>query len=299
MPPAIVLRSLSKRFGSVVAVDDLDLEVEAGAVFGFLGPNGAGKTTTIRMMMGFITPTAGSVRLLGREISRDPGDVLARIGSLPGEFGLWHGLNGQEVLDYLADLCPRPAADQRSLIDLFELSQRDLARPVRSYSRGMRQKLGIIQAFQHRPDLVVLDEPTEGLDPLMQDLFLDLLRSFASAGGTVFMSSHILSEIEAIADLVGVIRQGRLVKLGSPIDLAGEHIHIARLVLRDPSADLTRLRAVEGLDAFSLDGPLLRFQIRGPIAPALQAIAELDLLSCTIEPPKLSNAFIDLYRGEG
>jgi ABC-2 type transport system ATP-binding protein len=297
--PAIEISALSKSFGSIDAVKDLDLEVSPGTVFGFLGPNGAGKTTTIRMMMGFITPSAGSVELLGQRISRDPGEVLSRVGSLPGEFGLWHGLNGNEVLSYLGDLNPRPPVDRGILIERFGLSSHDLSRPVRSYSRGMRQKLGIIQAFQHRPELVVLDEPTEGLDPLMQERFLELLREFTAGGGTVFMSSHILSEVEAVADVVGVIRSGRLAKLGSPQELAGEHIHAARLVLADPSGDVAAIAELESVEGFTMEGSLVRFHIRGDTSDALRAIAELELLSCTIEPPRLSDAFIELYREEG
>lgn len=299
MPSAVAIDALTKHFGPVVAVDDLSLSVEEGEVFGFLGPNGAGKTTTIRSMLGFITPTRGSVALLGSAISRDPGPVLERIGSLPGEFGLWHGLDGNQVLDYLAALNPRPARRRADLLDRFQLSGRDLGRPVRTYSRGMRQKLGLVQAFQHEPELVILDEPTEGLDPLMQERFLELISSFRDAGGTVFMSSHILSEVEAIASRVGVIKQGRLLKLGRPADLAGEHLHVARLVLRDPEASLEPLERTEGVEGLSHEGATVRLAIRGEIGPALRALGDLELMSCTVEPPRLSDAFLELYREGG
>jgi ABC-2 type transport system ATP-binding protein len=193
---AIEVEGLVKRYGRKVAVDGVSLSVPDGQAFGYVGPNGAGKTTTIRCMLGFVRPSAGQVRILGHDVATDLNAVLAEVGHLPGEFGLWPQMTGDECLDYLGALQRRPLVRRRGLCDRLELSRAELRRQVRMYSRGMKQKIGIIQAFQHEPRVLVLDEPTEGLDPVMKDRFVGLLAEHRQAGGTVFLSSHILSEVE-------------------------------------------------------------------------------------------------------
>jgi ABC-2 type transport system ATP-binding protein len=205
---------LRKLYGDVVAVDGVSLTVEEGEAFGYLGPNGSGKTTTIRCLLGLVTPTEGELRVLGRRVDHDLQGILAEVGYLPGEFGLWPSMTGAEVMEYLGDLHPGPPRRRRELCERFDLSEADLGRQVRFYSRGMKQKVGIVQAFQHDPHLVILDEPTEGLDPVMKDRFLSLLQEHTADGGTLFLSSHILSEVELATDRVSILRKGTMVRVG-------------------------------------------------------------------------------------
>jgi ABC-2 type transport system ATP-binding protein len=212
---AIETHDLGKRFarGRVVALEDLDLEVAEGEVFGFLGPNGAGKSTTIRLLLGYLHPTTGSATVMGHDIGRGSVAIRRDVGYLPGGIAFWDGSSGERVLDELAAMSGRPPVRRAALLDRLELSGATLRRPVRDYSRGMRQKLGIVQALQHDPALAILDEPSEGLDPLMQRAFYEILDDLRAAGRTIFFSSHVLSEVERVCDRVGIVRRGRLVAL--------------------------------------------------------------------------------------
>ena len=294
---AIEIEGLVKRYGRTVAVDGVSLAVEEGETFGYLGPNGAGKTTTIRCLLGLIRPTGGRIRALGRSIDRDLPAVLAEVGHLPGEFGLWPQMTGRECLDYLARLHPRPADRQRELCDRFELSGTDLDRQVRLYSRGMKQKVGIVQAFQHAPVLAVLDEPTEGLDPLMKERFVDLLAEHRRDGGTTFLSSHILSEVEQAAGRVGVVREGRLVRVGPTHDLTGEQIRHCSLVLKD-SADPSSVLSAAGATDVRLDGGRWFFDVSGDMEPLMRALGGLPVQEFLSVPERLEEAFFDVYAGD-
>ena len=210
---AVRTRGLTKRFGSRTAVDALDLEVPIGSVFGLIGPNGAGKSTTMRMLIDVLRPSAGSVSVLGRSPRRGGARLRRRIGYLPGEVTLPPG-TGRAVLRHLADLTGSSTADRRSE-ELAERLDVDLGRSIRTLSKGNKQKIAIIQAFAHDPDLLLLDEPTSGLDPLVQQTFLDLVREARDAGRTVFLSSHVLSEIQHVADSAAVLNRGRLVTVSS------------------------------------------------------------------------------------
>ena len=203
---------------AVRALTDLSLEVHEGEIFGFLGPNGAGKSTTIRLLLGFLHATSGRAQVLGHDIATESEEIRRRTGYLPGGIAFYDSMTGNEQLRYLAALDGQPAPLRDELIDRMELSQRDLGRQIRDYSRGMRQKIGIIQAFQNDPELAILDEPTEGLDPLMQRSFYDILEDRKRAGRTIFFSSHILSEVERVCDRVAIVREGELVAL---TDVAG------------------------------------------------------------------------------
>ena len=185
---------LTNRYGSKVGVKDLDLVVQEGEIFGFLGPNGSGKTTTIRLLTGFLRPTSGTPSILGMDAWRDSHRLKQELGFLPDEPSLYEDMRGTDLLDFLAHLQKKEPLLRDRLCDQLELSQQDLARPIREYSRGMKQKLAIIQALQHDPTFLVLDEPTEGLDPLMQQAFFHVLQDLQQKGRTVFMSSHILPE---------------------------------------------------------------------------------------------------------
>jgi ABC-2 type transport system ATP-binding protein len=191
----------------------LDLSVNAGEVHAIMGPNGAGKSTLIRLLLGFLHPTAGRATVLGHDIERDSVVIRRRTGYLPGGIAFWDNLTGDRLLDELAGLSGAKPVLRASLIEQLELAPEALRRPVRTYSRGMRQKLGIIQAIQHDPELAILDEPSEGLDPLMQRAFYEVLEELKAAGRTIFFSSHVLSEVERVCDRVAIVRSGRLVAL--------------------------------------------------------------------------------------
>jgi ABC-2 type transport system ATP-binding protein len=211
--PVIVASGLSKDFGGGRGLFGLDLEVARGEVFGFLGPNGAGKSTTMRLLLDLIRPTAGSARILGLDTRKESVEIRRRVGFLPGDLALYPKLTGRAQLDYLAQL--RPGVDQRvrdSLVDRFGA---DLDRSIRQLSTGNRQKLGLIQAFMHEPELLILDEPIAGLDPLVQQSFHALLGEVSAQGRTVFLSSHTLSEVERVTDRLAILREGRLVVVDS------------------------------------------------------------------------------------
>ena len=281
--------------GDVRALEDLTISVSEGEIFGFLGPNGAGKSTTIRLLLGFIHPTAGSASVLGLDIVRDSVAIRRRVGYLPGGIALYDSLTGERLLDYLGDLTGRPSVRRRELLDRLELSDRTLRRPVRDYSRGMRQKIGIIQSLQHDPELAILDEPTEGLDPLMQRAFYGILDDLKAAGRTIFFSSHVLSEVERVCDRVAIVRRGRLVALQ---DVASLLEHRKRNVeVRAASDDAPALDGVPGVSAVSrtADGRIT-CQLEGDVGPFLTAIAGHRIVDLTIEPAHLEEAFLELYQ---
>jgi ABC-2 type transport system ATP-binding protein len=280
--------------GEVRALEDLSIAVREGEIFGFLGPNGAGKSTTIRLLLGYLHPTAGSASVLGLDVVRESVAIRSRVGYLPGGIALYDSLSGERLLDYLGELTGRPPVRRAELLDRLELSARTLRRPVRDYSRGMRQKIGIIQALQHDPELAILDEPTEGLDPLMQRAFYAILDDLKAAGRTIFFSSHVLSEVERVCDRVAIVRRGRLVALQ---DVASLLEHRKRNVeLRAADGDLPVLEGVAGVSGLgrTADGRLT-CQLEGDVGPFLAAIAGHRISDLTIEPAHLEEAFLELY----
>jgi beta-exotoxin I transport system ATP-binding protein len=306
---AITTRALTKHYGhrelpihrpgrpavsQVRALEDLSIAVHEGEIFGFLGPNGAGKSTTIRLLLGFLHPTSGSGSVLGLDIVRDSVAIRSRVGYLPGGIALYDSLSGERLLDYLGALTGRPSTRRAELLDRLELSARTLARPVRDYSRGMRQKIGIIQALQHDPELAILDEPTEGLDPLMQRAFYAILDDLKAAGRTIFFSSHVLSEVERVCDRVAIVRRGRLVALQEVASLL-EH-RKRNVELRAADGDLPALDGVAGVSglAHTADGRLT-CHLEGDVGPFLAAIAGHRISDLTIEPAHLEEAFLELY----
>ncbi|MEO5941055.1 MAG: ABC transporter ATP-binding protein [Candidatus Limnocylindrales bacterium] len=280
--------------GEVRALEDLSIAVHEGEIFGFLGPNGAGKSTTIRLLLGFLHPTAGSASVLGLDIVRDSVAIRSRVGYLPGGIALYDSLTGERLLDYLGALTGRPSVRRAELLDRLELSARTLDRPVRDYSRGMRQKIGIIQALQHDPELAILDEPTEGLDPLMQRAFYAILDDLKAAGRTIFFSSHVLSEVERVCDRVAIVRRGRLVAL-QEVESLLEH-RKRNVELRAADGDTPTLEGVAGVSGLSRtsDGRIT-CQLEGDVGPFLAAIAGHRITDLTIEPAHLEEAFLELY----
>jgi ABC-2 type transport system ATP-binding protein len=308
--PAIETFGLAKQYGGLVssigrrglarsagvrALDDLDVTVQPGEIFGFLGPNGAGKSTAIRLLLGFLHPTAGRASILGLDSVRASVEIRRRVGYLPGGIAFWDNLSGERLLDELADLSGRPPIRRAALLDRLELSAATLRRPVRDYSRGMRQKLGIIQALQHDPELAILDEPSEGLDPLMQRAFYGILEDLRAAGRTIFFTTHVLSVVERVCDRVAIIRLGRLVALEEVPALLARRKRNVELRLAGPPPVLA---AVPGVSDIAAGDGWLTCRLEGDVGPFLRAIADSAIHDLTIEPARLEEAFLEFYEAD-
>ena len=295
-PTAIIsTRALTKHYGRVAALEDLTLEVQPGEIFGFLGPNGAGKSTTIRTLLGFLHPTAGSASVLGLDIVEESVEIRRRTGYLPGGVALYDSMTGEQVLEYLARLQGREAHRRDELVDRLRMPAADLRRKVRDYSRGMRQKIGVIQALQHDPELAILDEPTEGLDPLMQQAFYGILADLRAEGRTIFFSSHVLSEVERVCDRVGIIRHGRLMAVHGVRELLARRRRRVSIQWRGAAPDPGTL---PGLDDVTVDGDRLFGTLHGDVSEFVRAIASPSLEDLTIEPASLEEAFLEYYADE-
>ncbi|MGO1770138.1 MAG: ABC transporter ATP-binding protein [Microbacterium sp.] len=296
MPPIIRCEKLTKRFGSFTAVHDLDLDLEPGTVLGFLGPNGAGKSTTIRMMLGLSTPSSGTVRLFGEDPLRDRA-VRARVGYSPGELRLDDRLTVATTLKSWARLRGGVAEKFRdSLIDRLGVQ---VDRHVRGLSTGNRRKLALVGALMSRPELLILDEPTNGLDPLVQNEFMSILEEVTASGTSVLLSSHILSEVERIVDRIVVIRGGAIVADGTTDELRGGATQEYRAVFTDSPPEPSKLAVLSG--AQSVDSPRageLRIQWAGPPRELLRKLAEYELESLTAPEPDLETAFMSYYRND-
>src|SRR5262249_5033793 len=265
--PAIEPLRLEKKFpNGVQAIADLDLRVEQGEVFGYLGPNGAGKSTTIRLLLDLIRPTAGRVLVLGRDSRRDGVRARRRMGYVPGDLRLSDRLTAREQLDSLTRL--RGGVDDRLRERLCERFGVVLDRPIRHLSKGNRQKVGLVQAFMHRPDLIILDEPSSGLDPLLQAELRSLVRETAADGRTVFLSSHSLDEVQHVADRVGIIRAGRLADVDSVERLRERALRHVTIVFADP-VDASRFAALAGVRVENADGKVLRLSAPEPAMDAV------------------------------
>jgi ABC-2 type transport system ATP-binding protein len=296
---AIAAEGLTKHYAAgdrpIRALEDVTLDVREGEIFGFLGPNGAGKSTFIRLLLGFLHATSGGASVLGLDIGRDSVAIRARTGYLPGGIALYDGLTGERQLDYLAALSGRPSIRRAELCDRLELSGATLRRPIRDYSRGMRQKIGIVQALQHDPELAILDEPSEGLDPLMQRAFYEILDGLRAAGRTIFFSSHVLSEVERVCDRVAVVRAGRLVALEDVGTLLARRRRRVELRLAGPGPDLA---TVPGVSNLVVRGDLVTCDLEGDPRAFIAALAGAPVADLTIEPARLEDAFLELYESD-
>jgi ABC-2 type transport system ATP-binding protein len=291
--PVIEADGLTKYYGQTRGIEDLNFRLEPGEVFGFLGPNGAGKSTTIRTMLDLIRPTRGRIKVFGLDPRVDGAAVHARIGYVPGEFGLYERLTGREYLETFGSF--RGGVDAGRIEDLADRLTIDLHRKIRELSHGNKQKLGLIQAFMHEPDLLVLDEPTQGLDPLVQQTFFALIDEARSRGASVFLSSHVLPEVERVCDRVAIVREGRLVSVSDIESLKASALR--RLELRFdrpvPPETFASLASVVGVEGH---GNALLLTIRGPVDEVIKEAARHTVVSVASHEPSLEEIFLHIYR---
>jgi ABC-2 type transport system ATP-binding protein len=293
--PVISTTDLTKFYGKDLGIIDLHLEVYEGEIFGFLGPNGAGKTTAIRLLLDFIRPTQGSAQIFGFDSRKDGIKIKKRVGYLPGELELYHHLTGEELLIFMAHL--RHGVDWDLVDSLVKRLKADIQRPIGSLSHGNKQKIGLIQAFMHKPDLLILDEPTMGLDPLIQQEFHKMVGEVKKDGRTVFLSSHIMPEVEQICDRVGIIREGRLIALEKMEDLKARRmqsleIHFATNVPSDAFED------IPGVVEVTVRGKVLHCKVSGSLDPFIKAIAQYRVVNLICHETSLEEIFLSYYGGD-
>jgi ABC-2 type transport system ATP-binding protein len=284
--------ALSKRYGRVQALDGLSLDVRAGEVLGFLGPNGAGKTTTLRLLMGYLRPTAGSARMLGLDCWRDSVKVHARTGYLPGDVRLWPRMSVRAIAGHLARL--RGLDHDPQTLDLAKRLDLELDRPVGDLSKGNRQKAAVLLALLGEPELLLLDEPTSGLDPLVQAEFHAVLRERVAAGAAVMLSSHVLSEVDRVADRVAIIRSGRLLMLESLAGLREKARHSVEVRFGSPPPP-GAFAAVPGITDVRLEGSLLRCTMQGEVDPLIKALSRYPVRDLNSHEADLEETFLALY----
>ncbi len=292
MTAVIQTQQLTKTYGSHRGIIDVDLEIESGEAFGFLGPNGAGKTTTIRTLLDHLRPTSGKAFVFGIETTVDPVAIHQRLGYLPGEFTLYDKLTGGQTIEYFANL--RGGVDAAYQAELIRRLDVDPTRKFKEYSKGNKQKIGLVVALQHRPDLLILDEPTSGLDPLVQQTFYELIRETKADGRTIFLSSHILGEVEKTCDRVAIIRDGRLVKVDrveALRDLAHHQVEL-RFAGEVPTGAFA---AIDGVSDVSTEDHTLRLRVSGPITPVVREAAKYDLIDFVSREPSLEETFLAQY----
>ncbi len=286
----IEVRGLTKYYGDIRGIEDLSLDVEEGEIFGYLGPNGAGKTTTIRTLLGFLKPTRGEARILGKDVREEIVDIKEDVGYVPGDLSLYGNLTGRELLDYFSSL---RGSDPTLLDDLLERFPVPMDRKIEGYSRGMKQMVAIIQAFMNDPKLVIMDEPTAGLDPLMQQTVYDFLEEEKKRERTVFFSSHILSEVDRICDRVGIIRGGKLVALEDIESLKSKRGKKVRVKIEgDPGR-------FKGPDGTLMEEGWIQFVVEGDINPWIRELSRFNVLNLEVESFSLEDIFMRYYEEAG
>ncbi|WP_426573310.1 ATP-binding cassette domain-containing protein [Aquihabitans sp. McL0605] len=295
MVKAVQTQGLSKHYGHTKALDGLDLEIEPGEVFGYLGPNGAGKSTTLSLLLGTIRPTAGSAQVFGHDVWRDATELHGRMAYVPSVASLWPSLTGAETLRFLGSIHGSvDEAYRDELIDRFELI---VDKKVRAYSHGNHQKVVLIAAFACRADLLLLDEPTTGLDPLMEQVFRQCVREARQRGQTVLLSSHILSEVEAVCDRVAMLRGGRIIETGQLEVLRGLAAMHVRAVVSGPPPSAASLEALDGVTAVDVDGQSIECQVVGSMEPLLGLLVPAGVQHLTTREPSLEELFMSHYGG--
>jgi ABC-2 type transport system ATP-binding protein len=293
---SISIRGLTKRYGRLTAVNNLDLEVRQGEILGFLGLNGAGKTTTIRMLLDLLRPTNGRAYILGHDCQADGLKARSLSGYLPGEMGIYSDLTGNEVLDFLGGLSRQTVNEQyrRELQERLQLHDNDLRKKLREYSTGMKRKLGLLQSLQADPPLLILDEPTEGLDPLMQESFYELLADLKRRDRTVFMSSHVLSEVARVCDRVALLRKGELALLATIEEIR----KLAARRVRVSFTEAVKLDPVfpPGHHIIEVTPQDWSLRVEGPLGPFIGLLATLPVKDIEVEEPRLEDVLIKYYR---
>ena len=292
MTPAIVCEGLTKHFGAVHAVDDMSFTVEPGEVVGFLGPNGAGKTTTIRMLLDIVRPTTGHVRVLGADPRRAGAELRRRIGYVPGDLALYERLTGYQLIELFAAL--RGVRDLGAYRSLAERLDVDLDRPIGTLSRGNRQKLGVVQALAPEPELLVLDEPTSGLDPIVQREFRALVREAVDRGAAVLLSSHVLAEVQRVADRVAIIRSGRLVAVDPVRELEAKALRVVEIRFGG-RVPVSAFQGLPGVREVTVEGDLVRASVAGPVDALVKAAAQFTVESIAGHEADLEDVFLAYY----
>jgi ABC-2 type transport system ATP-binding protein len=293
--PVLEFTKVTKYYGDAVGVVDLDLEVTEGEVFGYLGPNGAGKTTTIRLLLDLIRPTAGTIKVFGRDAHADSVDLKRSIGYVPGELAFYDKMTGANLIEYLGSF--RGGVDRARVESLCERLDFDPSIDIRAYSSGNRQKLGLIQAFMSRPELLVLDEPSNGLDPLIQQEFLQLVTEAGAGGTTVFLSSHVLSEVQAIADRVGIIRHGVLVAVEGVQQLRAKALQRVMITFEGP-APIEEFARLPGVSDVAGHDRVVEFSVEGSMDDVIKAAARYDVVGFNTTAADLEDVFLTYYRDD-
>ncbi len=291
---AITVEQLSKYYGQTLGIRDLSFAVNRGEIFGFLGPNGAGKTTTIRLLLDLLRPTSGEIKLFEKPLFQHTVEIRQNCGYLPGNFSAYADMTGEEYLRFVAHLRSLPFTRPTTLLNKFELSHAILLQKIKYLSHGTRQKLGIVQAFFHQPELLILDEPTIGLDPLMQEVFYDLLRESRNAGRTIFFSSHNLPEVEKVCDRVAIIRKGELVALETLENLKKKRFRRLKLILSEPVDQLH----LSGTELLGNKGLEYDFLVKSDILALLKQLIDLPIADFVFPEPDLEEVFMTYYRSE-
>jgi ABC-2 type transport system ATP-binding protein len=292
MTAVIHTEQLTKSYGPHRGITDLDLDVEEGEIFGFLGPNGAGKTTTMRVLLDLIRPTSGRAEVFGIETTADPVAIHRRLGYLPGEFDLYDRLTGADTIAYFANL--RGGVDAGYVAELIERLDLDPSRRFKEYSKGNKQKVGLVVALQHKPDLLILDEPTSGLDPLVQQTFFAMVREARAEGRSVFLSSHIIDEVDRTCDRVAIIREGRLVQVDRIEAIRRLAFHHVELSFSTPVASAV-FESIDGVSEVSADGTTVQMRVNGPIGAVIAAAAPHGLVDVVSREPNLEDVFLAQY----
>lgn len=291
----LIVQNVTKKFSNGKGLFDVSFQVKEGEVFGYLGPNGAGKSTTIRNLMGFIQPTSGTATMFGLDCWKDAADIQKRVGYLPGEISFIEGMNGLGFLQLMQGMRGMKSNGRRD--ELIERFQFDVKTPIRKMSKGMKQKVGIVAAFMHDPEVLILDEPTSGLDPLMQQLFVDLILEEKRRGKTIFMSSHIFTEIERTCDRVGIIKDGKLLTVENIHDLRAKQ----RQVIDVTVSSQEQLQALKqtALQIDSVQGNTASIIVQGNYNQLLQTLAQHDVIGFQMRTMDLENIFMHYYDEEG
>ena len=300
----IELRGLSKTYGSgakqTVALSNLDLSVNRGEIFGYLGPNGAGKTTTIRLLLDLIRPSQGGAKIFGLDVRADSVEIHKRIGFFPAELSLWEGRTGDQIIHYVASVRGEARGIVKHAGELTERLDLDTTKKVRDLSSGNKRKLGLVIAMMHSPELLILDEPTGGLDPLVQQTFHTMMDEYRDKGKTVFLSSHVLSEVQAICDRVGILRDGELKAVESVEKITNVEFNWVDVSFRDavPAGLQQKLENMPSITDVSANGARVRMRVIGDFDPLLRAISDGYVETLHVEEPTLEEIFLAYYSGE-